>query len=152
MNPVSTRSIRDGARYHPGGIGRGKCFPRRLSGAPDKTGAAGEKCPSRPAFATVRRITTAGLAGWLWLTCLGTLTHSEVAWAQVEFVDPAMGVQGQSIRLNGKPLTQVWFRHADVINGGTLDLQMGNTPNLGLGSDPADVPPSAMSVNPASFE
>ena len=28
----------------------------------------------------------------------------------------------QSIRLNGKPLNQVWFRHADIINGGTLEL------------------------------
>ena len=31
----------------------------------------------------------------------------------------------QSIRLNAKPLNQVRFRHADIINGGTLELQMG---------------------------
>ncbi|MDB6018232.1 MAG: alpha,2-mannosidase [Pedosphaera sp.] len=50
----------------------------------------------------------------------------------------------QSIRLNGKPLNQVWFKHADIANGGTLELQMGNTPNEKLGADPADFPPSTM--------
>jgi predicted alpha-1,2-mannosidase len=58
----------------------------------------------------------------------------------------------QSIRLNGKPLNQVWFRHADIVNGGTLELQMGNTPNKELGTDPSTFPPSAMSVNPSIFE
>jgi predicted alpha-1,2-mannosidase len=58
----------------------------------------------------------------------------------------------QSIRLNGKPLQQVWFRHADIANGGQLELQMGNTPNTELGSRPEEFPPSAMQVNPAAFE
>ena len=54
----------------------------------------------------------------------------------------------QSVRLNGKPLNQVWFGHADIVNGGTLELQMGNTPNEKLGSDPASFPPSAMALKP----
>lgn len=54
----------------------------------------------------------------------------------------------QSIRLNGKPLNQVWFRHADLENGGHLVLQMGNTPNEKLGADPATFPPSSMSTDP----
>jgi len=58
----------------------------------------------------------------------------------------------QSIRLNGKPLNQVWFRHADIVNGGTLELQMGNTPNKKLGSDPASFPPSVMAFNPGDLE
>jgi predicted alpha-1,2-mannosidase len=58
----------------------------------------------------------------------------------------------QSIRLNGKPLNQVWFRHADIVNGGTLELQMGNTPNEKLGSDPASFPPSVMAFNPGDLE
>ena len=33
----------------------------------------------------------------------------------------------QSIQLNGKPLHQVWFRHADIANGGTLELTMSDT-------------------------
>ena len=49
----------------------------------------------------------------------------------------------QSIKLNGRPLHRVWFKHVDIVNGGTLELQMGNTPNEKLGSDPADFPPSA---------
>jgi putative alpha-1,2-mannosidase len=57
----------------------------------------------------------------------------------------------QSIRLNGKPLNQVWFGHSDLVNGSTLKLQMGNTPNKQLGADPSSFPPSAMSVNPQMF-
>jgi len=48
----------------------------------------------------------------------------------------------QSIKLNGQPLNRIWFKHADIVSGGTLELQMGNTPNEKLGADPADFPPS----------
>ncbi|HEY0257942.1 MAG TPA: GH92 family glycosyl hydrolase, partial [Candidatus Methylacidiphilales bacterium] len=58
----------------------------------------------------------------------------------------------QSITLNGKPLNQVWFTHADLVNGGTLELQMGNTPNKKLGSDPATFPPSFIAADPKTFE
>jgi predicted alpha-1,2-mannosidase len=54
----------------------------------------------------------------------------------------------QAIKLNGRPLAQVWFRHADIVNGGTIELQMGDTPNKKLGSDPASFPPSFMNLNP----
>jgi predicted alpha-1,2-mannosidase len=57
----------------------------------------------------------------------------------------------QSIRLNGQPLNQVWFKHTDLVNGGTLKLQMGDTPNKTLGTDPSTFPPSAMSVDPTAF-
>jgi predicted alpha-1,2-mannosidase len=57
----------------------------------------------------------------------------------------------QYIKLNGKPLQQVWFRHSDIVNGGTLELKMGNTPNLELGADPATFPPSSMALNPEAF-
>jgi predicted alpha-1,2-mannosidase len=40
----------------------------------------------------------------------------------------------QSIRLNGKALDQVWFRHSDIANGGTLEINMGDTPNKDLGA------------------
>jgi putative alpha-1,2-mannosidase len=49
----------------------------------------------------------------------------------------------QSVKLNGKPLDQVWFRHADIANGGTLELQMGDTPNRSLGAAPESLPPSS---------
>jgi len=58
----------------------------------------------------------------------------------------------QSIQLNGKPLHQVWFRHADIVNGARLELQMGNLPNKQLGADPATFPPSAISLDPDKFQ
>ena len=57
----------------------------------------------------------------------------------------------QSITLNGQPMTRLWFKHADLVNGGTLELQMGDTPNQTLGADPADLPPSEMGLNPDTF-
>ena len=54
----------------------------------------------------------------------------------------------QSIRLNGKPLNQVWFRHADISRGGTLELTMGDTPNTSLGVATASLPPSSIDVHP----
>ena len=46
----------------------------------------------------------------------------------------------QSIQFNGKPRQQVWFKHSEIVNGGTLELQMGNTPNLELGADLSTFP------------
>jgi predicted alpha-1,2-mannosidase len=57
----------------------------------------------------------------------------------------------QAIRLNGKPLNQIWFRHADIANGATLELTMGDTPNTQLGTDPASFPPASLTVNPADY-
>jgi putative alpha-1,2-mannosidase len=48
-------------------------------------------------------------------------------------------------------LEQVWFRHNDIVNGGTIELQMGDTPDKKLGSDPASFPPSFMSLNPETL-
>jgi len=58
----------------------------------------------------------------------------------------------QSIRLNGQLLNQVWVRHADIANGGTLELQMGNTPNKQLGADPATFPPSSINLDLKTLE
>lgn len=52
----------------------------------------------------------------------------------------------QSATLNGQPLDKPWFRHTDIENGGTLVLEMGDTPNTQWGSAPQDAPPS-MSQN-----
>jgi predicted alpha-1,2-mannosidase len=45
----------------------------------------------------------------------------------------------QSAKLNGKLLDKAWFRHADIINGGTLELMMGNKPSSWGSKNP---PPS----------
>lgn len=57
----------------------------------------------------------------------------------------------ESVQLNGKPLDRVWFRHADIVNGGTLELKMSDTPNLQLGADPASFPPDALAVHPEDY-
>ncbi|WP_239461635.1 GH92 family glycosyl hydrolase [Occallatibacter savannae] len=57
----------------------------------------------------------------------------------------------QSIRLNGQMLNQVWFRHADVANGGTLEITMGNTPNVELGADPKTFPPDSLATKPEEY-
>jgi len=57
----------------------------------------------------------------------------------------------ESIRLNGEALNQVWFRHADIANGGTLELTMGDAPNLRLGADPATFPPDSLDTRPQDY-
>jgi len=57
----------------------------------------------------------------------------------------------QSVKLDGKSLNQVWFRHANIANGGTLELQMGNTPNRSLGTVPESLPPSSASTYPETL-
>lgn len=47
----------------------------------------------------------------------------------------------QSATLNGKPLNRAWLRHAEVANGGTLELVMGPQPNEKWGSAPGELPP-----------
>jgi predicted alpha-1,2-mannosidase len=54
----------------------------------------------------------------------------------------------QGVTLNGKSLNQIWFRHADIAEGGTLALTMGNTPNTSLGTDAANLPPASLTVHP----
>ncbi|MBW7989729.1 MAG: glycoside hydrolase family 92 protein [Planctomycetes bacterium] len=48
----------------------------------------------------------------------------------------------QSAKLDGKPLSKCWFYHSDLIDGGSLVLQMGPKPNRSWASAPEDVPPS----------
>jgi predicted alpha-1,2-mannosidase len=57
----------------------------------------------------------------------------------------------ESIHLNGKVLNQVWFRHADIVNGGRLELTMGDTPNTSLGTAAASLPPASIDVHPEDY-
>jgi putative alpha-1,2-mannosidase len=57
----------------------------------------------------------------------------------------------QSVRLNGQTLQQLWFRHAAIADGGTLELTMGDTPNTMLGANPASFPPSSLTARPEEF-
>ncbi len=58
----------------------------------------------------------------------------------------------QSIKLNGQSLQQVWVRHAALASGGTLEFEMGNTPNKELGTNPAFFPPSRIDLDPANAQ
>ena len=48
----------------------------------------------------------------------------------------------QSAVLNGKPLNKLWFEHKEIVNGGSLILQMGPRPNKKLGISVESAPPS----------
>jgi putative alpha-1,2-mannosidase len=47
----------------------------------------------------------------------------------------------QSILWNGERYDKLWFRHADIINGGTFVLRMGSTPNPSFGVAEEFAPP-----------
>ena len=46
----------------------------------------------------------------------------------------------QSAKLNGKEYNKVWFTHEDILNGSTLELEMGEFPNKEWGADPDAAP------------
>ncbi|MCK5457897.1 MAG: glycoside hydrolase family 92 protein [Melioribacteraceae bacterium] len=50
----------------------------------------------------------------------------------------------QSAKLNGKVLNCPWFTHEDILNGSTLELEMGAYPNKKWGSSPESAPPSSV--------
>jgi len=52
----------------------------------------------------------------------------------------------QSAALNGNQLDKPWFYHSDLVEGGVLELEMGNNPNKKWGSHPDDAPPSMSSL------
>ena len=52
----------------------------------------------------------------------------------------------QSAQLNGKPLNKPWFQQADIADGGTLIMEMGNSPNISWGSAPLDAPPPMTAI------
>ena len=39
----------------------------------------------------------------------------------------------QKVQLNGKPLENFWFSHADFAKGGTLEIWLGAQPNKDWG-------------------
>ena len=51
----------------------------------------------------------------------------------------------QSATLNGQPHNQAWIKHADIVQGGKLVLQMGPRPNKEWASSPSVAPPSMSS-------
>lgn len=52
----------------------------------------------------------------------------------------------QSAKLNGKVLDKVWFTHDDLMNGATIELEMGAYPNKSWGANPNSAPPSSVKL------
>ena len=50
----------------------------------------------------------------------------------------------KSAKINGKALNRPWFTHDDLVNGATIELEMGSHPNKQWGSAPEDAPPSGL--------
>jgi predicted alpha-1,2-mannosidase len=50
-----------------------------------------------------------------------------------------------SVSFNGIPHNKVWFRHADIANGGEIVFNMANEPNKEFGANPGSAPPSLTS-------
>lgn len=48
----------------------------------------------------------------------------------------------QSAHLNGETLDRPWFTHEDILNGSTLELEMGSYPNKEWGASPGAAPHS----------
>lgn len=49
----------------------------------------------------------------------------------------------QSAELNGQSFDQAWISYADVMNGGTLEFEMGSGPNYAWGASAKAAPPTA---------
>ncbi|MCY1723323.1 GH92 family glycosyl hydrolase [Prolixibacteraceae bacterium Z1-6] len=49
----------------------------------------------------------------------------------------------QKIKLNGTPYFKSYINHSDIVNGGTLEITMGSTPNKYFGTDMGNRPNSA---------
>lgn len=46
----------------------------------------------------------------------------------------------RSARLNGKPWEKTYLKYGDIMQGGTVQFEMGSTPNKNWGAKPEDVP------------
>ena len=68
--------------------------------------------------------------------------HRGTAFVVVAKNNSAENLYVQSASLNGKPLTRAWLRHAEIADGGILELAMGKEPNQKWGSAREDLPPS----------
>lgn len=65
------------------------------------------------------------------------------------FTIQARGTSEQNIyiqraTLNGQPYLKNYLDHADIVKGGTLELEMGPEPNREWGSLPKDCPPEVI--------
>ena len=53
----------------------------------------------------------------------------------------------QSARLNGKSFNRTWIKHSEIMQGGTLEFDMGLRPNKKWGTSAESIPPSFQMKN-----
>lgn len=58
----------------------------------------------------------------------------------------------RSVRFRGKGYTKNYLEHFELLDGGVLDIRMGNQPNLNRGTDKADYPYSFSVAEPESIK
>ena len=58
----------------------------------------------------------------------------------------------ESVRFNGQQQDRVWFRHSDILDGLTVELNMADTPNQTIGSSPESLPPSSLDLDPNTLQ
>lgn len=56
------------------------------------------------------------------------------------------------VRLNDKPQSALWFRHAELRNGLRIELDMSDVPNTTIGSAESDLPPSRLDLDPRTLQ
>lgn len=54
----------------------------------------------------------------------------------------------QSARLNGEEYDKNYFTHRDILNGGTLEFEMGPQPNTNWGASALSLPPEMSLSHP----
>ncbi len=47
-----------------------------------------------------------------------------------------------AVSINGKSYDKLWFRHADIVNGASIEFTMGPNPSSSFGKSEAAIPPS----------
>ncbi|MEJ2008593.1 MAG: GH92 family glycosyl hydrolase, partial [Acidobacteriota bacterium] len=62
--------------------------------------------------------------------------------------DPGTKTYIQSVKLNGQEHTQNWIPFGAISAGGTMQFDLGTTPNKSWGSAPSDAPPSLSEQRP----
>lgn len=68
--------------------------------------------------------------------------HKGAQFTVVAHNNSASNFYIQSAKLNGQALNRAWIRHEEIVNGGTLEFEMGPEPNQKWGSTAAEPPPS----------
>lgn len=68
----------------------------------------------------------------------------------MQLTTPGKNKYIQSAKLNRKNLDRLWFTHSELLNGGHLELEMGNTPNRTLGT--TNPPPSSVMLDTANLK